>query len=143
MGIIMGTGANDVILNLNAHTVTDLKAGEAEVAISFNTNGQISYTGNIPPSPNPDTDEWVQDQTGFSEGASYEVAYTVLVSGTGPGGDDPGLGDYQALGTVNRQWDLSATSDTSGVWRFRVREIADTSNFVEADMTMVCSIIEI
>ena len=124
-------------LNLNPHGITDDETiVPAACGISFNSNGQISYTGNTVPSPNPDTDEWVIEQTGFTDGALYQVAYTVLVSGDGPT-SGAGLGSYQTLSS-NRSWSLSVpgSGSAAGVWRFRVREIADPGNFVEADMTM-------
>lgn len=124
-------------LNLNPHSASDDQVlVPAAVSIIFGSNGQLSWSGNSVPAENPDLDEWIKEQLGFGNGGDYEVAYTVLVSGNGPtSGSVPG--DYQALSS-NQTWALSVGGGGSatGVWRFRVREIADTANFVEADMTM-------
>ncbi len=124
-------------LNLANKSITDFVLGGTSTAtVTFGSNGQLSYTASGAPSPNPDTDEWIVQQSGFGDGALFEVAYTSLVSGTGPS-SGAGLGVYQALSS-NRSWSLTRSSggSVSGVWRFRVREIANTSNFVEADMSM-------
>lgn len=133
---------NQSILNLAAKTIADLETDPASAAASilFQSNGQISYVGNGAPAENPDLDEWVEDQAGFSDGADYEVAYTTLVSGSGPV-SGPALGVYNAL-SANRTWSItqSGIGSSSGVWRFRVRRIANPNDFVEADMTVTATV---
>lgn len=109
--------------------------GSAAAAIEFQSNGTLTFTGNDTPAE--PSDEWFNPHAGFSDGNLYEVAFTVLVSGSSP---DSGaaLGVYATL-TSERAWAITqgGSGTNNGVWTFRIREIADpTGNFVDATMTM-------
>lgn len=109
--------------------------GGSAAAIEFQSNGTLTFTGNDTPAE--PSDEWFDPHAGFSDGNLYEVAFTVLVSGSSP---DSGaaLGVYATL-TSERAWAITqgGSGTNNGVWTFRIREIADpTGNFVDATMTM-------
>jgi len=129
-----------ITLALNAHNIRDdqLVPTNAIAGIRFDNTGEVTYTGNNTPS-SPDTNEWITTPTIPSDQAAlFEVSLTVLVSGNGPTTLAEVIGTYIALGS-NRHWFLTSGAVDSGVWRFRVREIADNTNFVEADMTVTAS----
>lgn len=123
-------------LKFTAKNLGDFGIGSATASISFLQNGSITLTG-VTSSANP-IDEWWSTQPQTNKGNDYEVAYTQLVSGSdGPtAGASPGT--YQAL-TTTRTWTgtVSSTTIRSGVWRFRVRRIADPNDYVEADVTTI------
>jgi hypothetical protein len=132
---LAGAGGG-ITLNLTNHSKSDIAGdpGTAIVTVRFNNDGILTLIGLG--TTNYD-DEWIIEQPVDSAVAGdYEVAYTQLVSGDGPSSGS-GLGVYAGL-SIDRQWTLSqtGTGTKSGVWKFRVREIADTSNYVEANMTV-------
>ncbi len=126
--------ATNATIALTAHTITTPAPGGTAVAgVDFLNNGGLTLRDSTPSTLN---DEWWNPNPETNIGALYEVAYTQLVSGDPPNVLAAPLGSYVAI-TATRQWQLSVTSGSfSGVWRFRVREIANTANFVEADMTV-------
>lgn len=139
--MFMAAGGSGVVLNLNAHNVLDdiTPSGSASANISFQSNGQVTFTGNNSP-PSPDTDEWDSNQPN-GDGALYEVALTQVVSGDSPD-VGPSVGVYSPLSSPVG-WSVSVTNDThSGVWKIRVREIADPGgNFVEANQTVTARVL--
>ena len=128
---------SELTLNLNNHTVSTITSGTGVVTVTFGNDGILDLIGD---STVNDIDEWTSDQpASTSKAGEYEVAYTQLVSGDGPT-SGASIGSYQALSS-SRTWSMSTTLGLSGVWRFRVREIANTSNFVEGDFTMSITIV--
>lgn len=140
MSIMAGMGGGGITLNLNDHDIGDTESvpTSASASVAFQEDGQIAYAGNASDTPNPDTDEWAIEQPlSVADATLYEVAHTVLVSGTAPVG--AALGVYEDLST-QRIWSLGNSVSDAGVWRFRVREIADTSNFAETDVTCTLTV---
>ena len=140
---LAGVGGGGYELNLENHTLSDFVISPitATVGLTFNSNGSITYVGNTSP-PSPDPNEWITEQGSFTEGASYEVAYTTLTSGDAPT-SGASLGTYVGL-SVNRTWTLTTPSTVkTGAWIFRVRKIALPSTFVEATMTVTCESVTI
>lgn len=83
--------------------------------------------------------EWWTEEPSPGTGNLYEVAFTTLVSGVGPEIEAASIGVFIAM-TSARLWSHDVSSGVrTGVWRFRVRRIADTSDFVEMDLTCTVS----
>jgi len=123
-------------LNFTNHSISDVVIDplSATTYITFNTNGSITFYGNGSDA-DPSTEWWTaQPVTGI--GSSYEVAYTVLVSGDAPTTLAGSLGVYKDL-SAPRTWGFtqSGTGSRTGTWRFRVRRISDTSVYDEADIS--------
>lgn len=128
--ILMASGGDELNLNNNG-TVDDIEVGAAVAGIIFNSDGSITYIGNNTPAD--PSDEW---WTGSSvDGSLYEVAFTALVAGTAPEVLAAALGVFIAL-SANRTYTFQADplETITGTWRFRVRRIADNSDFAEADI---------
>lgn len=131
-------GGVALIIKLTGHTGgDDIPSGTATAVVTFQSNGALVFTGNDwPPDP---SDEWVIEQGGFSDGALFEVALTGTTGEVPDGG--PAEDVFSALGS-NIEWDISqgGAGTRSGVWTFRVREIATPSNFVEANMAVTVNV---
>jgi len=123
-------------LNFTNHSISDvvIDPNIATTYITFNTNGSITFYGNG--SDADPTTEWWSAQPVTGIGSSYEVAYTVLVSGDAPTTLAGSLGVYKDL-SAPRTWGFtqSGIGSRTGTWRFRVRRISDTSVYDEADIS--------
>ena len=125
------SAGSGVTLALTNKTDAYVGAANGLAGFRFDTDGAVHVVAGA----FDVTDEWIDNHPVSSTIADdYEVAYTQLVSGTGPSTLAASLGVYVAISS-NRTWSLTSATSTSGVWRFRIREIADTANFVEADLT--------
>lgn len=142
MAVGSAGAASAFALKITPHTVIDTALfGNAEIEITFGLDGELSFVGSGAPTT---TNEWMSPQAGFSDGGLFEVALTGLIAGSSPTPTSgPSLLTYTTL-TSDVTWTKifsgANPSTLTGTWRFRVREIADNSNFAEANLSYVLNV---
>lgn len=126
-------GAEAVSIKLTGQTLSAfaLSPGTATVSVTFHNNGQFASVGTGGHSP---ADEWLNDQQA-AVGNDYEVRCQVQ-SGDGPQGGPATNVFHPITGPLTWQLTTAGVGTLAGTWLLTVREIALTSNFVDATFNM-------